>query len=160
MQVATLSAPIVPARAFKTDNAVDVMQFAAEAFDAGHGVALATLVHIRGGSARPLGSHMAIRDDGLYCGFVSGGCTEAAVASEAVEAITKGNDRNLLLGEGSPFFDIVLPCGGGITITIHIVRDSAPLRAVLAELAGRRLHTKCCRLQGLQSASDGTVTSS
>jgi xanthine dehydrogenase accessory factor len=130
--------PAVPVRAFMTDDALEVMRFAAESFDGGHGVALATLVQIRGGSARPLGSHMAIRADGLYCGFVSGGCTEAAVASEAMEAIAKGCDRNLLLGEGSPFFDIVLPCGGGITIAIHIVRDSAPLHAVLVELASRR----------------------
>jgi xanthine dehydrogenase accessory factor len=131
-------APVTPARAFMTDDAIDVMRFAAEAFDAGHGVALATLVQIRGGSARSLGSHMAIRDDGLYCGFVSGGCTEAAVASEAVEAIANVCDRNLLLGEGSPFFDIVLPCGGGITIAIHVVRESAPLHAALSELDNRR----------------------
>jgi xanthine dehydrogenase accessory factor len=131
-------APVVPVRAFMTDDAVDVLRFATEAFDGGYRVAIATLVQIRGGSARRLGSHMAIRDDGLYCGFVSGGCTEAAVASEAVEAIVKDCDRNLLLGEGSPFFDIVLPCGGGITIAIHVVRDSAPLHAVLVELASRR----------------------
>jgi xanthine dehydrogenase accessory factor len=130
--------PLVPKQAFMTDTAAEVMRFAADGFEAGHGVALATLVHIRGGSARPLGSHMAIRDDALYCGFVSGGCTEAAIASEAVEAISKGCDRNVMLGEGSPFFDIVLPCGGGITVAIHVLRDSEPLRRVLAELASRR----------------------
>lgn len=135
---ATVIDPIVPARAFMTDDAVDVLRFAADALDSGHGVALAILVQIRGGSSRPLGSHMAIRDDGLYCGFVSGGCTEAAVASEAIQAIEKGCDRNLLLGEGSPFFDIALPCGGGITIAIHIVRDGAPLRGVLAAIEARR----------------------
>jgi xanthine dehydrogenase accessory factor len=135
---ATISVPVVPERAFMTDDAVEVMRFAAQSFDGGHGVALATLVQIRGGSARPLGSHMAIRDDGLYCGFVSGGCTEAAVASEAVEAIAKGCDRKLLLGEGSQFFDIVLPCGGGITIAIHIVRESAALQAVISALDTRR----------------------
>jgi hypothetical protein len=50
--------------------------------------------------------------DGGYWGFVSGGCTEAAVASEAIAALRVGHDRFLKLGEGSPFFDIVLPCGG------------------------------------------------
>jgi xanthine dehydrogenase accessory factor len=140
---ATVIVPVAPERAFMTDDPVEVIRFATESFDGGHGIALATLVQIRGGSARPLGSHMAIRDDGLYCGFVSGGCTEAAVASEAVEAIMKGCDRNLLLGEGSPFFDIVLPCGGGITIAIHVLKESATLHAVLAELGKRRPAALC-----------------
>ena len=135
---ATAAVPLVPRQAFMTDNAAEVMRFAADGFEAGHGVALATLVDIRGGSARPLGSHMAIRDDALYCGFVSGGCTEAAIASEAVEAISRGSDRNVMLGEGSPFFDIVLPCGGGITVAIHVLRDSEPLRGVLSDLGSRR----------------------
>jgi xanthine dehydrogenase accessory factor len=99
----------------------------------------ATLVQIRGGSARPLGSMMAIRDDGFYCGFLSGGCTEAAIASEAIEAIAGGNDRNVMIGEGSPFFDIILPCGGGITVAVHVLRDCMPLRSVLAELTARRV---------------------
>jgi xanthine dehydrogenase accessory factor len=136
--LATDALRLTPQKAFMTDTAAEVIRFAADSFDTGHGVALATLVQIRGGSARPLGSHMAIREDGLYCGFVSGGCTEAAIASEAIEAITKGNDRNIMLGEGSPFFDIILPCGGGITVAIHVLRDNAPLYRVLAELGRRR----------------------
>lgn len=100
---------------------------------------MATLIEIRGGSARALGAHMAIRDDGRYCGFVSGGCIEAAVASEAVDAIGEGTDRHVLFGEGSPFFDIVLPCGGGITIAIHVLRHSAPIRNVLDSLENRSL---------------------
>ncbi|MBZ5762218.1 XdhC family protein [Rhizobium sp. VS19-DR104.2] len=154
---ATVVDPVVPARAFMTDDAVEVLRFAADALESGHSVALATLVDIRGGSARPLGSHMAIRDDGLYCGFVSGGCTEAAVASEAVQAIENGCDRNLLLGEGSPFFDIVLPCGGGITIAIHVVRDSVPLRGILLEIGGRR-HASLRYVPAQQTLSLGSVT--
>lgn len=50
-------------------------------------------------------------EDGLSCGLVPGGCVEAAVAAEAIEAIRAGSDRMLVLGDGSKFFDIVLPCG-------------------------------------------------
>ncbi|MBO9186373.1 XdhC family protein [Rhizobium sp. E27B/91] len=139
----SVTAPIVPKKALMTDDAIKIMEFAAQSLDAGHEVALATLVDIRGGSAHPLGSHMAIRDDGFYCGFVSGGCTEAAVASEAMEAISRGCDRNLLLGEGSPFFDIVLPCGGGITVAIHVLRESVALWSILARL-GKRLTASLC----------------
>lgn len=122
---------VTPRPAFQTDTASKILQFAADSFDAGHGVALATLTEIVGGSARPLGAQMAVRQDGLYCGLISGGCTEAAVASEAVIAIAKGTDTNVRLGIGSPFFDIVLPCGGGISVAIHVLRQSDALHGVL-----------------------------
>jgi xanthine dehydrogenase accessory factor len=100
-----------------------------------------TLVEITGGAARAIGAQMAVLADGSYCGFVSGGCTEAAVAAEAVEAIQKGTDRFLTLGVGSPFIDIVLPCGGGIKLAIHVVRDERPLRAIVSEIGNRRSTT-------------------
>ncbi|RSB62809.1 XdhC family protein [Atlantibacter subterranea] len=100
--------------------------------------ALVTLVEIRGGAARPLGAQMAVRGDGQYCGFVSGGCVESAVAWEALEAMLDGEDRTVVYGEGSPYFDIVLPCGGGITLTVHILRAVQPLLAVLNSLEQRQ----------------------
>jgi xanthine dehydrogenase accessory factor len=120
-----------------TDDAVEILRYARESFNARIPVALVTLVDIRGGAARPLGAQMAVRLDGLYCGFVSGGCTETAVAFEALEALRSGHDRFLRLGEGSPFFDIVLPCGGGIQLSIHVVRETAAIGKVLAQLARR-----------------------
>ncbi|WP_313531617.1 XdhC family protein, partial [Shinella sp.] len=128
-----------PRAAFLSDDAIDILSFAADALDDGRAAALVTLVEIRGGAARAIGAQMAVRDDGLYCGFVSGGCTEAAVAADAVIALKKGMDRNLRLGEGSPFFDIVLPCGGGITLAIHVLRDSAVLHQTLTALGRRTL---------------------
>jgi len=129
---------VVPIVALLTDRAAEILRFAYEAFVAGVPVALVTLVDIRGGAARPLGSHMAVRADGGYCGFISGGCTEAAVASEAIAALRVGHDRFLKLGEGSPFFDIVLPCGGGINVSIHVLREAHPVEVVLSHLVARR----------------------
>ncbi|WP_411034101.1 XdhC family protein [Shinella sp. BYT-45] len=126
-----------PRAAFLSDDAIEILAFAAQSLDGGHATALVTLVGIRGGAARAIGAQMAVRGDGLYCGFVSGGCTEAAVAAEAVIALAKGMDRSLRLGEGSPFFDIVLPCGGGITLAIHVLRDAAVLHRALAALRRR-----------------------
>jgi xanthine dehydrogenase accessory factor len=128
----------VPAEAFPTDSAVEVLDFAIRAMEAGRQVALCTLVEIRGGSSRSLGAHMAVADDGRYCGYVSGGCTEAAVAAEALQAISKGYDRFVMLGEGSPFFDIVLPCGGGVTVAVHVLRDIRPIRKAIKGLQCRR----------------------
>jgi len=65
-------------------------------------------------------------------------CTEVAVAAEALDTLAQGVDRYLKLGEGSPFFDIVLPCGGGLTLSLHTLRDRQALAEVLSELAHRR----------------------
>ncbi|HFZ8993284.1 TPA: XdhC family protein [Citrobacter freundii] len=127
-----------PEQAFLTDDNRAVLQFAADALLCGMEAALVTLVEIRGGAARQIGAQMAVREDGLYCGFVSGGCVEAAAACEALEVIASGQDRRVLYGEGSPWFDIVLPCGGGITLTIHKLRSAQPLLAVLENLQLRQ----------------------
>ena len=109
-----------PEQAFLTDDHRTILRFAVEALMSGKGAVLVTLVEIRGGAARPLGAQMVVREDGRYCGFVSGGCVEAAAAFEALEMMGSGRDREIRYGEGSPWFDIVLPCGGGITLTLTI----------------------------------------
>ena len=43
-----------------------------------------------------------------------------------------------MLGDGSPFFDIALPCGGGISVAIHILREVETLQCVLGGLAARK----------------------
>ncbi|EJB02354.1 xanthine and CO dehydrogenases maturation factor, XdhC/CoxF family [Rhizobium leguminosarum bv. trifolii WSM597] len=129
---------VLPRVALAADEPSEILRYAYDSFRAGIPVALVTLVDIRGGAARAIGAQMAVRGDGRYCGFVSGGCTEAAVAAEAVQALRKGHDRFLRLGEGSPFFDIVLPCGGGITLSIHILKKADPVGHVLSNLASRR----------------------
>jgi xanthine dehydrogenase accessory factor len=121
-----------------TDDAEAILNYAAAGAEHKYGSALVTLVEVRGGAARSLGAQMAVRGDGEYCGYVSGGCTEAAVAAEAIQAIRKGTDRYLRLGEGSRFFDISLPCGGGITLAIHVLRNAKLLRQVLSCLGSRQ----------------------
>ncbi|MBB3398797.1 xanthine dehydrogenase accessory factor [Rhizobium sp. BK060] len=120
-----------------TDDQEAILNYVADGAEKG-GAALVTLVEIRGGASRSLGAQMAVLADGSYCGYLSGGCAEAAVAAEALEALRGGSDRCLRLGQGSGIFDIVLPCGGGITLAIHVVRDTKPLRQVLSGLGRRR----------------------
>lgn len=131
-------AETAPESAFLTDDPIEILRYARDSFRNGVAVALVTLVEIRGGAARPLGAQMCVRMDGLYCGFVSGGCTEAAVAAEAIQALHTGHDRFLCLGEGSPFIDIVLPCGGGIRLAIHVVKNVDAIELVLAKLDTRQ----------------------
>ncbi|MGO7757693.1 XdhC family protein [Rhizobium ruizarguesonis] len=134
--LAPITAPI-PVRASLTDDPVELLRFAIDAHSVG-AAALATLVDIRGGAARALGAHMAVAADGQFCGYVSGGCVEAAVASEALLAMAQGRDRTVKFGDGSPFFDIVLPCGGGISVAIHVLKDVGALRHVLDRLERRQ----------------------
>lgn len=84
----------------------------------GHRVALVTLVGIDGSSPRPLGSQLAVRDDGVYVGLISGGCVEAALVHESILAMNEGRNRKLRYGKDSPYFDIRLPCGSGIDVFI------------------------------------------
>jgi xanthine dehydrogenase accessory factor len=126
-----------PVRDLVSDDPIDILQFAIDAYREGP-VALATLVEIRGGAARALGSHVAVAADGRFGGYVSGGCVEAAVAFEALLAIAEGKDRTVMFGQGSPFLDIVLPCGGGISVSIHVLRDITALRRA-ADQVQRRL---------------------
>ncbi|MGM7051166.1 XdhC family protein [Escherichia fergusonii] len=127
-----------PKQALLTDDRQRVLRFAAEALTAGMAAALVTLVEVRGGAARRPGAQMAVREDGAYCGFVSGGCVEAAAAYEALEALACGDDRKVIYGVGSPWFDIVLPCGGGITLAVHCLKSVTPLLAVLNQLTQRQ----------------------
>lgn len=75
--------------------------------------------------------------DGRYAGYVSGGCVEAAIATEALCAINDGKDKLVTFGKDSSFKDIVLPCGGSITVSIHILKDVASLRQSLTRLSER-----------------------
>lgn len=127
-----------PELAFLTDDSREILRFAVEALMSGQEAALVMLTEIRGGAARSLGAQMVVREDGQYCGFVSGGCVEAAAAFEALEVIATGQDREVRYGQGSPYFDIVLPCGGGITLSIHKLRSAQPLLAVLNCLEQRQ----------------------
>ncbi|MBJ9974137.1 XdhC family protein [Pseudomonas sp. S75] len=121
-----------------TDDPISIIRFAADALERGFQAAIVTLVEVRGSSSRSSGAMMAVRGDGNYVGFVSGGCVEAAAAAEALEAMGEGRDRDIRYGQGSPYFDIVLPCGGGITLAIHVLRSLEPLQTALAALDARR----------------------
>ena len=86
----------------------------------GHRVALATVVKVWGSAPRPLGSRMAIRDDGRMAGSVSGGCVEAAVCQEAESVLATGEARLVGYGvEDEEAWSLGLSCGGEIEVFIE-----------------------------------------
>lgn len=85
----------------------------------GERVALVTVIQIDGVAPRPLGAQMAVSESGAWAGYISGGCLEQALVVEAQRAIREGRNRIVRYGEGSPYFDIRLPCGSGIELYIE-----------------------------------------
>lgn len=124
--------------AFLTDQVQDIFQFLLESLKQDKKCALVTLTDIIGGASRGLGAHMAVREDGLYCGFVSGGCVEAAIAGETLQAIGRGQDHICHFGKDAPYFDIILPCGGSIKLAIHLLKKAEPIEKILSFLAKRQ----------------------
>lgn len=91
--------------------------------------ALATIVSAEGGP-RPVGSQMFITAD-HFDGFLSGGCIEPDVVGHAREVLSDGAPRRLLYGQGSPFIDIRLPCGGYLEVLVErVLPDDVALRSL------------------------------
>lgn len=102
---------------------------------AGHRFTLVTVARTWGSAPRPPGAWMALRDDGLVQGSVSGGCIEA----DLIERVQNGE-----FGASLPFllkYGVTqdearrygLPCGG----TMELVIEPAPDLAALEDLGER-----------------------
>jgi xanthine dehydrogenase accessory factor len=99
--------------------------------------ALATLVVVDGSAPREVGAQMLVTEDADW-GFLSGGCIEADVAGHAREALVTGAPRLLRYGEGSPWLDIRLACGSGISVLVEPVAADEPAVAALIESYTKR----------------------
>jgi len=114
-----------------------IFPFLAQQAAAGARTALVTITGVSGSSVRNPGAHLAVAEDGSFRGSLSGGCIEAAVVADAVEAIVAGVPREIRFGAGSPYLDIRLPCGGSVDVLINPVADAAPIARIAALLADR-----------------------
>jgi len=98
----------------------DVLTTAAGWLDEGRKIALGTVVKTWGSSPRPVGSQIAIRDDGAFVGSVSGGCVEGAVIEDALGAMKDGKVRTLEFGvSDEQAWSVGLACGGRIEIFVE-----------------------------------------
>lgn len=104
----------------------------------GQRVCLATLYHSQGGSPRPIGSQMAIAEDGRWFGYLSGGCAEQAIADEGAAIIKQGHNRSVRYGLGSPYLDIQLPCGAGIDVWFDQSVSSPLVKSIMDHLKSRK----------------------
>jgi len=136
---------------------------------------LATVVRTWGSSPRPVGSIMALSEDGLVVGSVSGGCIEDdliyqytqayAAAARPADAEHAGSPQSdtKTIPSGPPAFikygvsadeahRFGLPCGGTLELLLEFDPIAADLASLVTSLEAGQL------MQRQVSLKDGTVT--
>src|SRR6478752_1784066 len=116
---------------------LDVLRKSAAWVDEGRRVLLVTVVKTWGSSPRPEGALLAVREDGLVVGSVSGGCIEDDIVDRTrregqratkCEVVTYGVSADDARRFG-------LPCGG----TIELVLEPLSRESETGHLVARRL---------------------
>jgi xanthine dehydrogenase accessory factor len=129
---------------------------------AGKRALLATVVRTWGSSPRPIGSIMALAEDGAVVGSVSGGCIEDDLIYRHTQAYA-GQEAGHQIPSGPPSFvkygvtadeahRFGLPCGGTLELLLEYDPDGAALDALVRALEAGRLMRRTVDL------SDGGVT--
>ena len=112
----------------------DVLNQAADWLTQGKGVALVTVIGTWGSSPRPIGSQLAVADDGAFVGSVSGGCIEGAVIGEGLTSISDGKVRELDFGvTNEQAWEVGLACGGDIKVFVEKVGDHTHVSRLASE---------------------------
>src|SRR5437773_4304757 len=123
---------------------LEVLKRSAEWIDEGRRVLLVTVVKTWGSSPRPEGAMLAVREDGLVVGSVSGGCIEDDIVDRSrregqkatrCEVVTYG----VTADEARRFG---LPCGGTIQLVTEPLTRESGMRALLREVEGGHLVTR------------------
>jgi xanthine dehydrogenase accessory factor len=102
----------------------------------GRGVVLATITRTWGSAPRPVGSLVAVRDDGQIAGSVSGGCIEDDLIAKVREgSLTRTRPELLSYGVGAEEATrFGLPCGGTLELMLEPLSDASQIEALLARL--------------------------
>ncbi len=85
----------------------------------GRRVCVATIISVEGSAPRDPGSAMLIAQDGELCGALTGGCIEAALVTQAAQALAQGRARAVTYGiSDSQAQSVGLSCGGTLEILL------------------------------------------
>lgn len=98
---------------------------------------LAIVTKTQGPSYRSVGSIMAFLPGDVRIGSLSSGCVEGDLSIQAGLALEKGKAKTVLYGQGSPYIDIQLPCGGGLEIVLVPQPDLGVLQRLIDTLSNR-----------------------
>ena len=120
---------------------LSVLKSAVSWLKAGHSVAIATVVQTWGSAPRPVGSWLAIRQDGQVAGSVSGGCVEDDLISRVqTEILTRSTPEMVVYGvsqEEAARFG--LPCGGTLRLLVEPKPELAVLEKLLDAIASHQV---------------------
>jgi xanthine dehydrogenase accessory factor len=128
---------------------LEVLKRCAEWLDDGRRVLLATVVKTWGSSPRPPGAMLAVRDDGLVEGSVSGGCIEDDIVGRVrhdgmtatrCDAVTYGVSADEARRFG-------LPCGGTLQLVLEPLTRASGIDALLKSIAGGQLVARRLELE-------------
>src|SRR5438270_3617806 len=131
---------------------LEVLSRTCEWLHEGRRVLLVTVVKTWGSSPRPPGAMLAVRDDGLAIGSVSGGCIEDDIIERSrregayvtrPQAVTYGVSADEARRYG-------LPCGGTIQLVLEPVTTSSRLPELLAAVREGRLLARTLDLETSQ----------
>ena len=132
---------------------LSVLQSAVTWLREGRSVAIATIVQTWGSAPRPVGSWLAIRDDGQVAGSVSGGCVEDDLISRVQSDIfTRSNPEMVVYGvsqaEAARFG---IPCGGTLRLLVEPKPELAVLEKLLEAISAHQITKRIVNLASGQS---------
>lgn len=124
---------------------------------------LATVVRTWGSSPRPIGSIMALCEDGSVVGSVSGGCIEDDLIHRFTRAYSGQAGEGHAIPSGAPGFvkygitadeahRFGLPCGGTLELLLEYDPDAPTLAHLVASLEAG------CLMRRVTQLADGLVT--
>ena len=133
-------------------NPTDVIKFLHKEFEDGKRCALIVVTGTHGGGVRAPGALAAVSDTGNCAGYISNGCVDADMFSQAIGAIEDGKVRTVRYGAGSPYMDIRLPCGGAVDLMIVPNPDPDLIAQFHRQLSERKAIAFSCSLdRGLEA---------
>lgn len=113
----------------------DVLEDLVHQWESGRSVGLGTVVAAFSSAPRLPGAAMAVSDDGVVTGSVSGGCVEGAVYETANEVLASGTPQLQRYGfSDDDAFAVGLTCGGVIDVFVENVNhETFPHLGAVAE---------------------------
>jgi xanthine dehydrogenase accessory factor len=120
---------------------IEVLKSAIEWVDGGRRATVGTIVKTWGSAPRPVGSMVAVREDGLVSGSVSGGCVEDDLI-EKVKAQAVARDKPQLITYGVTNEEATrwgLPCGGTLQVVLEPVGRDTNFRELLSIIGRQQL---------------------
>jgi xanthine dehydrogenase accessory factor len=116
---------------------------------AGRRVTLVTVVETWGSAPRPPGALLAVRDDGVVSGSVSGGCVEDDLIARIKAGEYDALDHPSIVAYGVSKEEAArfgLPCGGTLRLVQEPVKDTAWIASVLERTSAHQLVARTLKL--------------